>query len=150
VRENRNSIIGTSTPFGSTNERVCDNSFARIPVMNRRPLSVTIVSCLLIVTGLVGLAYHVTELKPQHPFQNDAVWVELLRVLAIVFGVFMLRGSNWARWLTLVWIGYHVVLSIFHPISQLVTHILLLAVFAYFLFRPAAREFFHPARAATA
>jgi hypothetical protein len=70
------------------------------------------------------------------------VWVFALRLTAIVCGVYMLRGSNWARWLTLLWIGYHVVLSAFHSVQEVVVHALLLAVFAYFLFRPKAREYF--------
>ena len=36
--------------------------------------------------------------------------------LAIVCGVFLLRGHNWARWLALAWIAFHVVLSAFHAI----------------------------------
>jgi len=41
--------------------------------------------------------YHLAEFKA-HPFQNDILWVSLVRLLAIVGGVFMLRGHNWARW----------------------------------------------------
>ena len=67
--------------------------------MNKRPLSVTIVSCLLAAAGAVGLVYHSTEFKTLHPFPYNTLWVSLVRVLAIVAGVFMLRGSNWARWL---------------------------------------------------
>jgi len=52
--------------------------------MKKRPLAVTILSWLLIVVGLVGLVYHAQELDLRQPFQNDIVWVELVRVLAIV------------------------------------------------------------------
>ena len=116
--------------------------------MNKRPLSVTLISALLIITGVVGLAYHFTELR--RPFQYHALWVCLLRLLAIVAGVFMLRGSDWARWLTLLWLTFHVVLSAFHTVSETVVHGLLLAVIAYCLFRPEAKEYFRPARAQTA
>ena len=108
-----------------------------------RPISVTVISCVLVVTGAIGFAYHLIDFKSQHPFQYDIVWVGLVRLTAIVCGVFMLRGCNWARWLTLVWIAYHVVLSVFHPLYQLGVHGLLFAVFAYFLFRPQATEYFH-------
>ena len=110
--------------------------------MKKRPLAVTILSWLLIVVGLVGLVYHAQELDLRQPFQNDIVWVELVRVLAIVSGIFMLRGRNWARLLAMAWIAFHVVISIFHSWSQVAMHALILLVFAFFLFRPAANRYF--------
>ena len=59
----------------------------------------------------------------------------------------MLRGRNWARWLLLIWIAYHVILSGVHSLSQLVVHGLLFAVVAYFLFRPRASAYFRGSRA---
>jgi hypothetical protein len=114
--------------------------------MNKRPRSVTVISCVFAAAGVIGLAYHLTEFNVQHPFQYDIVWIVLVRLMAIVCGVYMLRGSNWARWLTLVWIAYHVILSGFHSLYELVVHSLLFAVFAYFLFRPQASEYFRGAR----
>lgn len=108
--------------------------------MNRRPLSVTVVGCIFIAAGVIGLAYHASEFKTQHP--SEVVWVCLVRLLAILGGVFVLRGHNWARWLLLVWMAYHVILSAFHPLSELVTHGLLFAVIAYVLFRPQAAWYF--------
>lgn len=118
--------------------------------MNERPLSVTIISCVFIAAGVIGLVYHLAEFKLQHPFQYDVVWVALLRLLAIVCGVFMLRGSNWARWLALVWMAYHVIFSVFHSWHELAMHGLLFAVFAYFLFRPRAKEYFSSKKRQTA
>lgn len=110
--------------------------------MKHRPLAVTIISWLFIGAGAVGFAYHVTEFKALRPFQYEVLWVCFLRLLAIVCGVFILRGSNWARWLLLIWIAYHVVLSAFHSLFEVVTHSLLLAVVAYFLFHPKASLYF--------
>lgn len=104
--------------------------------MNKRPLSVTIIACLYIVMGAIGFVHHFTDFKAQHPFQYEIVWVELLRLIAIACGVYMLRGSNRARWLALAWIAYHVILSGFHSWFELAVHSLLCAAFAYFLFRP--------------
>jgi hypothetical protein len=115
--------------------------------MNKRPLSVTIISLLIATAGAVGFVYHLTEVNLRHPFWNDAVWVELVRLVAIVCGVYMLRGRNWARWLAMVWIGFHVVISVFHPFPQLAIHGLVFAVFAYVLFRPAATVYFRASRA---
>jgi len=114
--------------------------------MKKRPLSITIISWLFVGAGIIGLAYHATEFKAGRPFQYDVLWVCLVRFLAILCGVFILRGSNWARWLLLVWIAFHVVLSAFHSLIELAVHSLLLAVIGYFLFRPQASAYFRGAR----
>ena len=114
--------------------------------MNKRPLSVTIIACLLAVAGLVGIVYHLREFKPQHPFQYEIIWITLVRLLAIVAGVYMLHGKNWARWLALVWMAFHVIISAFHSTMELAMHALLLAVFAYFLLSRPASEYFRTER----
>ena len=114
--------------------------------MNQRPLAVTIIGCVYVVMGAIGFAYHFTEFNAQHPFQSYIVWVELLRLVAIVCGAYLLRGHNWARWLALAWIGYHVILSAFHSLSQLAIHVVFCAILAYFLFRPTATRYFREAR----
>ena len=115
--------------------------------MNKRPLSVTIISFVLIATGVIGLVFHLTDFTAQHPFQYDVVWISLVRLIAIVCGVYMLRASNWARWLSLAWIAFHVILSAFHSLFELGVHILVCAAFAYFLFRPRTSEYFRGATA---
>ena len=114
--------------------------------MKKRPLSITIISWLFVAAGVIGLAYHATEFTAQRPFEYDFVWVCFVRLFAILCGVFMLRGSNLARWLLLVWIAFHVVLSAFHSLTELVVHSLLLAVIGYFLFRPQASAYFRGTR----
>ncbi len=113
--------------------------------MNKRPLSVTSIGCVYIATGAIGFAYHFTEFKARHPVPYDIVWVELLRLIAMVCGVYMLRGHNWARWLALAWIAYHVILSAFHTLSELAIHGLICAILAYLLFRPTATRYFRAA-----
>ena len=115
--------------------------------MNKRPLSVTVISWIFVAAGVFAFAYHVSEFKAQRPFEYVIVWVCFLRLLAILGGVFALRGNNWARWLLLVWIAYHVVLSAFHSVSELVVHSLLFVVIAYVLFRPPASAYFRSASA---
>lgn len=110
--------------------------------MNKRPLSVTVIGCIFVAAGVIGLAYHVTEFKTPRSFEYGILWICLLRLLAILGGVLVLRGNNWARWLLLVWIAYHVILSAFHSLSELVAHGLLFAVIAYVLFRPQASAYF--------
>lgn len=110
--------------------------------MNKRPLAVTMVSWLFIAAGAIGLAYHLTEINPQQPLQAESFWILLLRLLAIVCGVFMLRAANWARWLALAWMAFHVLLSFSHSLHQVLVHGLLFVLIAYILFRPEARAYF--------
>jgi hypothetical protein len=108
--------------------------------MNKRPLSVTVISYLFVAAGVIGLAYHFTEWDEKPLLEYGLVC--LLRFLAILCGVFMLRGANWARWLLLAWMAYHIVLSALHGLLQVVMHGVLFAMIAYFLFRPAASSYF--------
>jgi hypothetical protein len=64
-----------------------------------------------------------------------------VRLLAIVAGAGLLRGASWARWLAIVWMAYHVVLSAWHSMSELVTHIAVLTVVVYALTRADARMY---------
>jgi hypothetical protein len=64
--------------------------------------------------------------------------------------VLLLRGRNWARWLTLAWIAAYGGFSFFDSLQKGAVHSLFLVVIAYFLFRPAARTYFqHPAQMGT-
>jgi predicted cobalt transporter CbtA len=110
--------------------------------MKKRPLALTILSCVFIAAGAIGLAYHLSDLKAAEPFQQEIIWISLVRLASIVCRAFMLRGDDWARWLALAWIAFHVVVSFFHSIQQVVVHGLLFVLIAYFLFRPEARAYF--------
>ena len=72
------------------------------------------------------------------PFEYDLVWIFIVELAAILCGAFMLRGANWARWLASAWMAFHVVLSFFHSLREVVVHGLVFAPIAYFLFRPEA------------
>ncbi len=109
--------------------------------MKRVPLSILITGFVFIATGIVGIAYHAADFIPQ----AELVWVLVVRLLAIIGGVFLLRGANWARWLLIAWLGYHAFLSISHPIAELVIHCAILTGVAYVLFRPRASQYFRKA-----
>ncbi|HEX7359799.1 MAG TPA: hypothetical protein VF283_04845 [Bryobacteraceae bacterium] len=113
---------------------------------NRRPLSVTILGCLYLAVGIIGFGYHFTELLAKNSFQQGAVWVELTEFLAILCGAFMLRGSNWARWVAVAWIAFHVAVSAFDALLQFAVHCLFCAVITWVLFRREAERYFRPAR----
>ena len=111
--------------------------------MNKRPISVTLLGYLLIAVGAMGIAYHFTEFRDSRPAEYGGIL--LVRLLAIVGGVFLLRGRDWARWLAMAWIGFHVALSYFHSMQQVAVHVVVLVVFAVVLFRPAANRYFRRA-----
>lgn len=72
----------------------------------------------------------------------EFVMSQIVPTLAVVSGVGMLLGFNWARWLLVGWLGYHVILSIFHPLFELLVHGLLFVVVLYFLFRTQVSAYF--------
>ncbi len=113
-----------------------------------RPLSVTILAWVYIATGIVGFVYHFNEARTRG-FQPEDVWIELVEVLVIVCGAYLLRGQNWARWLGLAWIASHVVLSAFHGFREFAIHCVFCAVIAWILFRPEAGRYFRGARRET-
>jgi hypothetical protein len=118
--------------------------------VNKCPHAVTAIGLLFLMTGLLGLVYHASDFRTQSPFQYDLVWVCLVRLLAVIGGVFLLRAHNWARWLLVIWMAYHVFLSALHSWSQVIVHALLLGVFVFFLFRPSASLYFRgPLRTCT-
>jgi hypothetical protein len=108
--------------------------------MNKRPLLVTILAYLLIVMGAVGIAYHLTEFRSTPP--SEYLLVLFVRLLAIVCGVFLLRGQGWARWLAMAWIAFHVVVSYFHSMQEAAMHAVIFVAFAVVLFMPAANRYF--------
>ena len=110
--------------------------------MNRRPVSVTIVGWLFIAAGVIGIVYHASEIRLDHPFEADLLLALAVRLLAVVGGAFLLRGANWARWLLIAWMVYHVALSAFHTPPGVVMHAVLLATIAYVLCRPQASQYF--------
>lgn len=106
---------------------------------HKRPISVTIVGWIFIATGVIGLGVHAAELK--RGFGWDVVLALLVSLVAVWCGAYILRGSDWARWLAVAWLGFHVALSI-HSRQQLAMHSALLAVFGYLLFRSSATVYF--------
>ena len=70
-------------------------------------------------------------------------YVHLSRILQIVAGVFMLYGRNWARWLLVVWIAFHIVVSALHSPLFLLMHVAIFSVILFFVFRRQASAFFN-------
>lgn len=107
---------------------------------SKRPISIWIIACAYLAVGAVGFVYHF-HLAELMALQRDSLLVELTELLAVVSGVFLLRGCNWARWLALAWMGFHVAIS-FPALRPVIIHSLLFGVIAWFLFRPDAARYF--------
>ncbi len=121
-----------------------DTGLPRVTYRKKRPITVTILGFVLIATGLASLAFHATDFKAPHSRLSELALVSLVRILAIVSGVFMFRASNWARWLALAWIAFHVAISFFDSLQKVVMHSLIFLLFGYLLLRPKATAYFSP------
>jgi hypothetical protein len=115
--------------------------------MNKRPPSITVISWIFIVVGSIGLLsslLSVVNTEASHRITDlEAHWmIPVARALALVAGALMLSGFNWGRWLIVVWLAFHVIISLLHSPFELIVHVLLLAVTLYFLFRPPASAYF--------
>jgi hypothetical protein len=110
---------------------------------SKRPISITILACIYLAVGAIGFVGHFRELLAHHP---DAVAIEITEFIAIVCGVFLLLGHNWARWLAVAWIAFHVVLSAFHSLPEFAIHALFCAAIAWILFRPESVRYFRATR----
>ena len=106
----------------------------------RRPIAILLLSCLYIAVGTTGFVVNFPKLIA---LQQESIWIELTELLALLAGAFMFRGRNWARWLALVWMAFHVAIS-FPVVRQVITHSIIFALIAWVLFRPDARRYFTP------
>ena len=122
--------------------------------MTKRPLSITIISWIFIVFGAASFLAILLPLTSSatvqritgRPFEFGLMAVA--RILTVFIGVFMLYGFNWARWLLVVWVGGHIILSAFHSLFEVLMHSLLFTVLLYFVFRPQASAYFRGTSAA--
>ena len=111
---------------------------------NRPPIGVWVIAILLLLTGAVSVVGDIMNFKSLSADHYEIVWIALVHLLAIVAGGFLLRGSNWARWLAIAWMAFHVAISVGHPLQQLVMHAAFLVLFVWLLFRRDARNYFGP------
>jgi hypothetical protein len=109
-----------------------------------RPWSVIVVGVIFLALGVLditrGLAPLIASAPHWHMATDDAE-VLLIGVAAIVGGVYVIRGRNWARWLLAVWMAFHVAISIGQP-TKLVAHLAIFGFIAFLLFRPRASGYF--------
>ena len=139
---------------------VCEPLHRPHPCTMTRPRTITVVAWIFIVVGTAGLLNDLWPLATPHAaaqlakLRSDG-WLDLgpawsLRALAIVGGVALLQGRNWARWLLAAWMLAHVVISIANSTSEMLMHLAIFAPLTYLIFRPAVDAFFRGTRAASA
>jgi len=113
--------------------------------MEKRPVPIIIVSALFILVGCVGFAYHIKELSAK-PYET--IWVLFVEVLAVACGILLLCKINWARWIAVAWLLYHVIISSVNSTSEMIAHIVFLIIVSVLLFLPASSRYFE-AKAST-
>ena len=111
----------------------------------KRPLAVTIVAVLYMAVGVLGFIGHGLPIAKARAIHGDDVLVEATELAAVVAGVFMWKGANWARWLAAAWMGFHVGLSFWETPEKLVAHAVLLVLITYLMFRQDSSAYFRGA-----
>jgi uncharacterized membrane protein HdeD (DUF308 family) len=104
----------------------------------KRPFQITILGWLFIMVGIVSTAHHLWK----GTLDRWMILIVLVGVIAVVAGAFLLRGARWARWVLLVWLGFHVIVSALNSKWDALPHVALLVVIGYFLLGPPTSEYF--------
>ena len=110
--------------------------------MKNRPIAVIIVSVLFILTGCFGIANHIKDFFEPNGKLSELIWVLFVRILAIVCGLLLLFRTNWARWLAITWLVYHILISALNSTSEMIAHIVFLILVSVLLFLPASSIYF--------
>jgi uncharacterized membrane protein HdeD (DUF308 family) len=110
--------------------------------MKNIPVPVILVATLYLAVGIGGLVLHFSDRG-----DPEWIWVEITESLAIICGVFLLRAQNWARWLAIAWMAFHVAISV-GDLPKLAAHSVFLVSIVWCLFRADASRFFQSRRAA--
>jgi len=120
--------------------------------MAQRHRSIAVIAWIFIAVGTAGLlkdlwpllspnaASQLAKLKADGLADLGPAWTS--RLLAILGGVGLLRGYNWARWLLVVWMVFHIGLSALHSPGELLVHAAIFIPILYLLFRRSTTSYF--------
>lgn len=118
----------------------------------QRPRAITLIGLLFIAVGILAMlndlwplvtpraSEQLAKLRSDGLADLGPAWTS--RLLAIVGGVGLLKGKNWARWLLAAWMIFHIGLSLVHSMSQLAIHLALFLPILYLLFVGSGRLYF--------
>lgn len=123
--------------------------------MNKRPLSITIISWFLIIMGVLSVFSAIAsmdnpmvkELMDQTPVPKSIQYTFMFLGFLVTFvsGIGMLKGKNWARYLYVVFSVLGMIYNFLtSPIATmyLIPSAILLVVISFFLFRKNAKNYF--------
>ncbi|MBV4360656.1 hypothetical protein [Pinibacter aurantiacus] len=110
--------------------------------MERRPITVVIVGMLFILAGCMSIAFHVKDFFQPDAKLSEVIWALVVRLTALVCGILLFFRVDWARWLAVIWLLYHVIIGALHSKSEMAMHIVLLIVVAILLFVPVSSAYF--------
>jgi len=110
--------------------------------MKNRPLPIIIVSALFILTGCVGVVNSIKDFFEPNDKLYQLLWILFVRILAVVCGILLLVRINWARWLAIAWLVYHVVISALNSTTQMIAHMVFLILVSVLLFLPVSSTYF--------
>lgn len=105
----------------------------------KRPFQVTVLAWLFIAVGIASTVYHLMK----GSLDRSIAPILLVGTIAIVAGIFLLRGASWARWLILAWLAFHVIVGALNSVQDAMPHLVLLLVVGYFLLGPPTSKYFH-------
>ncbi len=122
--------------------------------MKERPTSITVIAWILIVMGVIALI--ASSISLNNPMTKDIMGrspipipVQYVMMYAgllvqLVSGIAMLKGQNWARFLYVIWsiIGLVVGFATSPMKTAIIPSVVIFLIIAFFLFRPAANEYF--------
>lgn len=123
--------------------------------METRPTSVTVIAWIIIISALFSL-YGITTMtrnpiaarmlaQSPLPLSVHVGFAVVGSAVTLVAGYGVLKGYPWSRWLYIGWGVLSLVFSLITVpvISVIVVTLLFLIVMAFFLFRPAANNWFN-------
>jgi len=87
-----------------------------------------------------GAADQIARLRAEGMADWGPAWTT--RLASVIGGVWLLRRQNWARWLLLAWMAFHVALSALHSRTELLLHLCLFTPVTYLLFRAKSASWF--------
>jgi hypothetical protein len=118
----------------------------------KRPLSVTVISWIFILGGIISIhaiyrrftssdtGQNVRAFISEHPIYF--AFTHFAAILAIICGIFMLFGFNWARRLLFVWFVWATIADTVVSPSHFWNPCMLFVLALCFLFRQAATDYF--------
>jgi hypothetical protein len=124
----------------------------------KRPIAITIICWILIVTGALGVAGSVMvitshderllQAMAQSPIPIPVQYCMLIggTVATVVSGIGMLWGKNWARLLYVIWSGIGLVIGLITSPAKMnmIPGGAMYLIVAFLLFQPNCSEYFSP------